>query len=410
MNRIIIILLSVLGSAVLAPGVLAAGPVGTVQFLLGEAWVEGPRGVRSLEVGDAVHEGDRITTGDSARVMLRMQDDALISVHPESELMLRRYHYSAQDPSASQVNVELARGSVRSVTGRAGQGNKDGFRLTTPLVAIGIRGTDFVVMSTPELSRAALISGAIAVVPVASGCSNAPAYCDQSVQLDPTLSGFMVEYRSDNPELRLVPLDANLQAGTSAPSEAVIASLPPAVVLDQLRPAALSPTADLAPVPAQPATPRTPAFVLGEAATPPPAEDYAPVLAGLDSRRVWIDRDAELGQPGRGVVGLALQDVQIQVSGQAQPVQGQNAQLTLDFDQRDFATQMTLDSPALPAGTTLQAQGFIRDDGRFYSNQGDQVAGALARVSEQGLDAAYLFDLHRQGLPVTGGTVWQETP
>jgi hypothetical protein len=53
----------------------------------------------------------------------------------------------------------------------------------------------------------------------------------------------------------------------------------------------------------------------------------------------------------------------------------------------------------------LNATGFIRENGRFYSTQGADVSGLLA---SNGTEAAYLFNLYHLNQLATGTAVWQK--
>lgn len=87
-----------------------------------------------------IRSGDLIRTGSDGRVQLRFTDGALISIQPDSDFRVERYAFDAR---SERGFFELARGAVRTVSGRIGKRDRDDWRLTTPTATIGIRGTEF---------------------------------------------------------------------------------------------------------------------------------------------------------------------------------------------------------------------------------------------------------------------------
>lgn len=134
---------------------------GVVAFALGDA---------SVRRGDSIEVGDRIKTGDNGHVHIRFIDGALVSIRPNSELVVNEYSYFPDEPSKNRVRLTLESGTVRSVTGEAGRTNKDAYRMNTPISAIGIRGTDYTVFSDDRKTRVFVQSGGIAIAPLDEEC------------------------------------------------------------------------------------------------------------------------------------------------------------------------------------------------------------------------------------------------
>ena len=68
------------------------------------------------------------------------------------------------------VRLSLDSGEARSISGAAAQAAKERFRLNTPLVAIGVKGTDFVTQVSKDAIRVTVNQGAIVMAPFDSGC------------------------------------------------------------------------------------------------------------------------------------------------------------------------------------------------------------------------------------------------
>jgi len=68
------------------------------------------------------------------------------------------------------VRFSLDSGEARSISGAAAQAAKERFRLNTPLVAIGVKGTDFVTQASKDVIRVTVNQGAIVMAPFDSAC------------------------------------------------------------------------------------------------------------------------------------------------------------------------------------------------------------------------------------------------
>jgi hypothetical protein len=152
---------------------ITPNPVGTVVFSVGDAQIlRGSLSSAIIERGAKVKVGDVILTGPSSHVHIKMIDAAFISVRPDSRLRITEYNFDPAHVESNRVKFELEEGIVRSVTGSAGKLNKAQFRLNTPIAAIGVRGTDFTVYTTPDITRVAVREGGIVVSPFVAGCQS----------------------------------------------------------------------------------------------------------------------------------------------------------------------------------------------------------------------------------------------
>lgn len=170
--------------------------VGQVTTLIGQATVQRLDGMQRLSRGHALHEGDCIETGDSGHVHIRFVDGGLVSVRPLSRLCLEQYR-PPRDGQPAAIKFRLDKGVVRSLTGEWGAQHKDRFRLNTPLAAIGIQGTDFIVKANKDLVAAQVISGAIVMTPMESACAISLGVCqsDHAQRLTAEMQDYILEYR-----------------------------------------------------------------------------------------------------------------------------------------------------------------------------------------------------------------------
>lgn len=146
--------------------------VGVVSFSLGKAYIVSGDQRQEVRRGLQVSVGDRIHTESSGHVHLRFVDDALVSVRPNSSLEITRYEFDEELPENSAVKFELIEGVARSISGKAAKYARQRFRLNTPVAAIGVRGTDFVVSANSRTTRAQVNEGVIVMAPFSDQCSS----------------------------------------------------------------------------------------------------------------------------------------------------------------------------------------------------------------------------------------------
>lgn len=426
--------------------------VGEVTTLIGSAGIQsGDQSASTpLRRGNAVRAGDRIETAPGGHVHIRFIDGGLVSVRPASRLHIQEYQQD-QPTQRGAIRFQLEHGVVRSVTGQWGEQARDRYRLNTPVAAIGIKGTDFVVKTQGDHTQAAVITGAIVMAPL-DGCASNLGPCNpqQSALLSADMSGKMLELRPNSSAIpRFVPvadLEARLdrppplaQSSQAAPNSGDRAALAPQgagndKAADKINTPNLSAQladASLA-LQAQRVTNEASVSPLPVAATPadrplvwmrsalewniPPnsisqrfdAAEAATRSAVVGNFFITLLRDQTTRPeyaPASGQVAFNLANVSAHYSrpGLAyDPVQVSNARLNVDFNRAQYDTTLDL------AGQFGQAQfnqsGRIAQNGTFVANtDGQSIAGALSHDSRQ---AAYQFEKTLPVGSVSGITLW----
>ncbi len=204
-----------------------APTVGQVSLVIGKAFIDSANDLSDrASTGDFVREGDIIRTESSGHVHIKFVDEAVLSIRPLSELQIIAYQFDRSSPNDSSIKLNLIEGTARTVSGEGAKTARDRFRLNTPIAAIGVRGTDFVVSTTPNSLQALVNDGAIVVAPYSDQCLqagigpcelNSIELGDQSMQI--------LEFNSDMTEPRLVPI---LAAGQDAEQfQNIVGSLDP---------------------------------------------------------------------------------------------------------------------------------------------------------------------------------------
>jgi len=114
---------------------------GRVDLIEGDVLLEG-KGVpdRAAKIDDAVYEGDTVTTLAGAELQLRMADGGYLSLRENTKITLTTYRANGDDQDSSLIDI--AKGALRSVTGWIAKQRASAYSIRTPMVTIGVRGTD----------------------------------------------------------------------------------------------------------------------------------------------------------------------------------------------------------------------------------------------------------------------------
>lgn len=431
----------VIAAALCTAPVRAAVPVGEVTLTIGQALSIPASGEPlALQRGSKVHAGDRIETAEGGHVHIRFVDGAMVSVRPTSRLVVEEYQYNAAQVAQSSVKFRLEKGVTRAISGAAAEGARERFRLNTPLVAIGVRGTDFVVRTAANQTVAAVNQGAIVMAPFGEGCVQqgfGPCGSASARLLSADMGNVLVEFRNNlaQPELRPfngVRASEVMVAGTDArtvpdagpvrDSKAVARGgdevLTSALVQDVVRKAtdaSFSLAAGSSPIVTEPAQPAQLAWGRWGGAIDSTDFAMARTLAREGRAATVGDNEfilyrieqgpATLPQ-GVGNVGFALDQAHAHftsAAGQVQAAAVQNGALSIDFASRLFNTSLNLTSAATGA-VGLQANGSIRDDGLFVSRTAGQVVSGATALD--GKSAGYLFEKAAAGGTLSGITLW----
>jgi hypothetical protein len=408
----------------------AATPVGEVSLAIGTSRITGERGSETVVRGMPVMAGDRIETDRGGHVHLRFVDGAYVSVRPGSRLTIESYVYDPAKPQDNAVRFRLEAGVARAISGKIAQTARERFRLNTPIAAIGVRGTDFVVLAEPNRVRATVHSGAIVLAPIGEGCqvgALGPCSTGAARTLSADMGQVMVEFSAQQATPRIVPINGVSSPdklspptpqeprassnGTRVASETATEVLAAKTVNEQvLRTPVPVPTAAAPPLP--PA-----ALIWGRwSATPLPA-DMLTIPAGEAGagRNITVGNDYYgLFRPASdltslvsnlGRVDFSLRDAQVHLFRGSSVEAGQvlGGSLAIDFASRQFATGLSLNHPDT-GPTNLQASGAVGENGIFLNQNGNgRVAGA---VTLDGKEAGYFFERAVPGGLFMGVTRW----
>ncbi|WP_404301575.1 FecR domain-containing protein [Alicycliphilus denitrificans] len=409
--------------AVVAQATLVIGQARIVHADGRSSWVE--RG-STIRVGDAIH------TELGGHVHLRFVDGALVSVRPSSRMQIQSYAYSADQPQAGAIKFKLEEGVMRSITGQWGGAARERFRLNTPLAAIGVKGTDFVVKANDHSTAAAVFTGAITVASLQGECGRGLGSCQDGRLLSADMKGQMIEMLRLQGMPQLAPAE-----------DFMVASLPQAVARTGVDHRA-RPLGDAATLAAAADKPLLSESRLAGAVTSALAETQASDAGTLHwGRYAWAQplsgdsfsqqvdaamlsaherlagngaytllRKMEGSQPiayapGAGVAQFQLTGAAASVVRPAdqplEPVSISAATLKVDFDKSRFDTRLQVQGPQL-GQDVVQAAGSIDALGQMRAASGNvSVQGGL---SGNGREAGYLFQKAVPSGMLQGMTLW----
>ncbi|HSC93811.1 MAG TPA: FecR family protein [Burkholderiales bacterium] len=99
-----------------------------------------------LQYTSPIEAGDRVRTGSASHAQIRLTDESIISLRPETEFAFTDYRYGGKEDGAERALFRLLKGGLRTITGLVGRRNHQNYRLETPTATIGIRGTHYVLV------------------------------------------------------------------------------------------------------------------------------------------------------------------------------------------------------------------------------------------------------------------------
>ena len=424
--------------------------VGKVSLVLGKAYLKSGDKQSLIHAGTLIKVNDQVITESNGHVHIQFVDQALVSVRPDSTLEIQRYDFNPQSPADSSIKLNLVEGVTRAISGDGAHAARDRFRLNTPIAAIGVRGTDFVVSASDLSVRALVNEGAIVMAPFSSDClaSTFGPCAANAVELSQdTLQ--MVQVDGGVPLPRLLPATDergelsteevavadtdiksdtdNRTAGTEVYLESVtsqrvaevasnVASRPPVIVTPK-PPAA----ADFTPIAALSSSALTSNNLIwgrwrhndGQGSLERISTSYEIASAGRDvangNNTYLLFRDSKgstLVNPDLTVVSFALSSAQAFYHSDTGVVamQVNSGSLSVNFIDKSFATKLGLSS-SVSGKVDFADSGVYTDSGYFYKNSDTQlVRGA---VSLDGTEAGYVFEKALGGgNSVEGITLW----
>lgn len=433
-----------------------AAEAGKIIFVAGAA----KAGDRPAVEGAQVEEGQMLTTGADGYIYVKTADNGLFILRPQTQARIVTYHIDQRNPANTKVKFELISGTARSRSGDAVKHARQNFRFNTPVAAIGVRGTDFTVVTDSDTSRVSVFSGGVVVSGFAGGCrpeGAGPCEGALSRELSAAQRGQLlqisrgqaapqvVEGSSEGLNQALPRSDEPLSYGNRGQSKINVEAAKNLGLIAAIDKAAPPSGGTPAPNPGQNPDPSP---------TVPPVDEPPIVVVptGPDRRVVWgrwqrvnglaapLDYSIERAKnelialngyfalfrtPGKeyvtpptGSVGFTLRGSEAYVLTEfgngvitTSPALLSNGSLSIDFNRRSFATSM--DVVTDKDVVVVRGDGVVSGDGRFSGGADGRrgylnVQGVLSNERGPSASAATIFDgrldEHRT---VNGAATWR---
>jgi hypothetical protein len=454
MLRRFLVLLSV--SASVACGASAiAGEAGKVVFVTGQVQLA----AHAAALDAAVQEGDELSTGADGYVYVKTIDSGFLILRPNSKARIVTYSVDKANPANTRVKLELLNGVARSISGTAVKQARQNFRFNTPVAAIGVRGTDFIVFTDQQTSRVAVVSGGIVMSGFAGTCGpegSGPCEGSLSRELFAGQADVLLQVqrgqktpqllrgqnvapdsappRSDEPVGKLasnvvaaqeVNLDAKkeialVNSGVTSQlnngggkdivtSPPVVVTEPPAVTTP---PVVVEPPAPVVPSPNELQWGRwqTVAGVVPDAAVLAKMRDgtYENGYT-VGSYVITRFKNTELVMPNEGTASFVLtgSEASLQATGKdAQVAAIKDAHLDMDFGTRKFSTALTVYTDT--ASLKMSSTGSITSKGVLFNDAGADATIRGYLGGNQAEQAGYVFkSTNSPFYSAEGATTWK---
>lgn len=456
--------------AALAMNTAYAAEAGRIIYVAGSAQVAD----RAAVLNAPVQEGDMLVTGKDGFVYIQTADNGLFILRPSTKARIATYYIDKKNPANTRIKLELLSGVARSQSGEAVKMARQNFRFNTPVAAIGVRGTDFVVAADQESTRVTVLSGGITLSGFDGACRpDGAGPCEGSAarELFANQKGVLLQYRRGQAAPQLVPEANGVTPDSIAPPRpdepakqgGSASNLPPQPSLDARKTADLQqkvadqnnpgskneptqppdpivtvpPVTEVGTKPTDPVTPVEPAkpvqperqIVWGRwqtlADSTAPSVDFVAQLS-KNSQLVKKTQDyvlfytegREAQVPERGAVSftLAQGEATIRYDNTAiAPVVSklENGQLSFNFDNRTFATSFDVVNSS--ERLSLQSTGLVASNGRFASDNSVYFKPNAVYVDgflsqDKGLNAAYVFESRLSPQRTINGITYWNNP
>jgi hypothetical protein len=157
-------------------------PIGITISVEGQtAAINQAKQQRTLQRGGAIFLNDHVVTQKNSKAQLRLNDDSVIVVQPESEYYVSEFSFNKAAPRSNKYVGNVVKGALINISG---QGETKNYQLNSPLTTIAFRGTGLAtkLLSRKEGEREILLNQEVFVfsgsVRVTNSCATAVGMCE----------------------------------------------------------------------------------------------------------------------------------------------------------------------------------------------------------------------------------------
>jgi len=101
---------------------------------------------RVVRIGDRVNQGDTLVTGPASSAVMKFEDGQVAALGANSRLQITTYRYDRATQRGNSL-LSLVSGAMRSITGAIARNNPQNVAVRAATATIGIRGTDFTIVT-----------------------------------------------------------------------------------------------------------------------------------------------------------------------------------------------------------------------------------------------------------------------
>ena len=167
-RRVLVALSAALGLAVSALGPGSAwAQAGHVVLVQGAVWIDRQGERLAAQQQSPIQPADSLTTAVGATAYVRLADGSLLVLRGGSTLLISELQLESEPV---RVRFHLVGGELRFQSGQTLQQQPDAFRVNTPVAAVGIRGTDFSVLTSDQESWVSIRSGRVVIDRLGPDC------------------------------------------------------------------------------------------------------------------------------------------------------------------------------------------------------------------------------------------------
>ncbi len=144
-------------------------PVGTISITKGRSDILRDTDTLTVDKQENIFVEDIILTRDKTQAEIILNDDSIITLGPNTELVVNEFSFSKSRQPGERPNDSLIatinKGVMRMITGLIGQNKRNQFSIKSAFSAtIGIRGTDFTVRTCLQAATCGGLFGVSAAV------------------------------------------------------------------------------------------------------------------------------------------------------------------------------------------------------------------------------------------------------
>jgi hypothetical protein len=118
--------------------------VGNVKTLSGKVSILRNNTTMSPEIGGKIFRNDVLMTGPDSSIGVVFKDDTLVSLGPDSRLVISKFLFSPAENKLAIV-IKMFKGTMVYLSGIIAKLAPGAVQIETPVASIGVRGTKFAV-------------------------------------------------------------------------------------------------------------------------------------------------------------------------------------------------------------------------------------------------------------------------